>query len=103
MAEAWTDPFPEYASLDVRRFGDALIVLVDRQIRELTPDIDPATGRGYIRVRYSAEAQLRKAIEDLVAQFDGVRTEHLKFLKGELIRLHRLIVQPVFLPKPAKP
>jgi hypothetical protein len=54
------------------------------------------------RVTINHGAALYQRIVELVTAYDFGRTEHLKWLQEELIRMHNRHIGPIFMPAPEK-
>lgn len=80
----WPEPIP----LDVQRFAQCLMHMFNQEF------LKQADYNGIRQVRYDPHSDMRQSVIQIVQQFDGMRTEQIKFMKSELIKLHNQTPRP---------
>lgn len=88
---SWPDAIP----LDVYDLTRAILEMVRRAVMA---DLDSASREYAIEMHLGSNgemAKVGKTVADLVIYYDACRTEQLRVLRAELIRLHSVTITPI--------
>ena len=88
----WEDPFPPDPPLDIRMVADVISL-------EFMRCLEQARQRSGSNVyAYPKEVlEIRDKVIEVLRSYDEARTQHLNFLRNELIRIHEVGLPPTIL------
>lgn len=107
---AWQDPFPMDQPLDIRHVSNHIergfMLLMESILSRHQSETRQAISLGFTlphpRLSIGEHQQVGKLVIDALRAYDEGRTQHIAFLRSELIRLHEIGLPPIIVQMPPK-
>ena len=97
------DAWPEMPPRDIQVLTRAILAVVRRAV---IADLDSLELASAIKVRFGFHGEMAKVMEavaSLVGGYDAHRTEQIRYLREELVRLRDFTVEPILIERADKP